>query len=252
VPVAGLLEPSYLKARAASMDWDGALGEVEAGRPPGAPQRSARAGEDTESPSTTHLVVVDQKRNLVSITATIEQAFGSGLVTPGWGFLLNNQLTDFRLKPPGPDEAPSPNRMIGGRRARATALTHRERRGGQRPRSSMAPTLVFRGDRPVLVLGSPGGSRIIQYVAEVLLRVLDHGMDVQAAIEAPHHTHLGGRTDLEPALGASDLPKRLKALGHKVRIRSQGSGLHAIAIDPVTGRLSGGADPRREGLALGY
>ncbi|HSG20502.1 MAG TPA: gamma-glutamyltransferase, partial [Burkholderiaceae bacterium] len=200
----------------------------------------------------------DGARNLVALTVTIEQAFGSGMVVPGWGFLLNNQLTDFHLSPQEPGQPPHPNRMIGGRRTRDTtvgdpaAKGNAAPQGGQRPRSSMSPTLVFKGGKPVLVLGSPGGSRIIQYVAEVLLRVLDHGMGVQTAINAPHHTHMGGRTDLEPPLDQGGLPDRLRALGHQVRIRPQGSGLHAIAIDPGTGMLSGGADPRREGLAMGF
>jgi gamma-glutamyltranspeptidase/glutathione hydrolase len=242
VPTAGLVDKAYAARRAAMLDWDAPLAPVRAGTPPGAPAResSGRADlADTESVSTTHLSIVDAHGNLLAMTTTIEQAFGSGVVVPGWGFLLNNQLTDFSLR--GPDDAG---------RLPANALAP-----GRRPRSSMAPTLVFRQVRPVLVLGSPGGSRIIQYVAEVLVRVLDYGLPLQDAIEAPHHTHGRGVTVLEPPLGrgagAGGLPAALRALGHEVRMQPQGSGLHGIRID-ADGTLHGGADPRREGLAAGY
>jgi gamma-glutamyltranspeptidase/glutathione hydrolase len=252
VPMAGLLDKGYAARRAATLDWSAPLAPVEAGTPPGAVLDAAGGEEPAESPSTTHLVVVDGARNGVSMTTTIEQAFGSGIVVPGWGFLLNNQLTDFSLGESGPDGRPPANALDNARRPRRTALESPSGEGGKRPRSSMAPTLVLRDGQPVLLLGSPGGSRIIQYVAEVLVRVLDYGMDPRAAIAAPHHTHLGGRTALEQALADGPLPGALERLGHTVQVSPQASGLHAIAIDPATGRLSGAADPRREGLAAGF
>ena len=124
--------------------------------------------------------------------------------------------------------------------------------GGKRPRSSMAPTFVFRGGKPLLALGSPGGSRIIQFVARVLLDVLEGRRTLAAAIAAPHATHFAGRTFLEPGLAAAETMAELERLGHKVRVREQNCGLHGIWIDPATGRLHGAADPRREGTAEGY
>ena len=252
VPVEGLLDKAYAARRARGIDWDGPLTPVEPGHPPGAQARRWGSAEMEESPSTTHLAVVDRERNLVSMTTTIEQAFGSGIVVPGWGFLLNNEMTDFAARAADPRGRLLANRIEEGTRPRRTALENAERPGGKRPRSSMAPTLVFSGGRPLLVLGSPGGSRIIQYVAEVLLRVLDYGMDLQSAIEAPHHTHARGRTRLEQPLARTGLPEALRRLGHTVRIAPQASGLHGVWIDPATGTLHGGADPRREGVAAGY
>jgi gamma-glutamyltranspeptidase/glutathione hydrolase len=235
VPTAGLVDKAYAAQRAAALDWDAPLGPVQAGTPPGAAGAGLPEPADTESRSTTHISVADAQGNLVATTNTIEQAFGSGVVVPGWGFLLNNQLTDFAAQPRD-DEG----------RLRANALAP-----GKRPRSSMAPTLVLKDGRPVLVLGSPGGSRIIQYVAEVLVRVLDYGMPLQDAIEAPHHTVSGKTTALETPLAEAGLPAVLEALGHTVRVQRQGSGLHGIRIG-ADGRLHSGVDPRREGLAAGY
>ncbi len=235
VPVGGLLAPGYASRRAASLDWAGALAPVEAGVPEGAPAAAGR-GFSSEHPSTTHLSVVDEARNVVALTSSVEQAFGSAMVVPGRGFLLNNQLTDFSARPADAQGKPIANRA----------------EGGKRPRSSMAPTIVLKDGQPVLALGSPGGSRIIQYVARVLLEVLGAGRDLQDSIAAPHATHLGKRTVLEPAPGADDLAERLRRLGHEVRIREQNSGLHGIRIDLATGMLHGGVDPRREGTAEGY
>ena len=234
VPTAGLVDKGY----AAALDWDAPLQPVAAGTPPGAAPapRQGRAGPaDTESRSTTHLTVADAQGTVIAMTVTIEQAFGSGIVVPGWGFLLNNELTDFEAQPLDEEGRP---------RANAVAP-------GKRPRSSMAPTLVLRDGKPVLSIGSPGGSRIIQFVAEVLLRVLDDGLTLQDAIEAPHHTVGGPRTFLEPGLADTPLPEALRRLGHRVEFQAQASGLHGIRWSPA-GRLESGVDPRREGAAAGY
>jgi gamma-glutamyltranspeptidase / glutathione hydrolase len=239
VPTAGLVDKAYAARRAAQLDWAAPLAPVEAGTPPGAATGAAAPGRpdgaDSESLTTTHLSIVDAQGNVAALTSTIEQAFGSGIVVPGWGFLLNNQLTDFSARPVDDDGRPLANALAPGKR----------------PRSSMAPTLVLREGRPVLVIGSPGGSRIIQFVAETLLRVLDYSMPLQNAIAAPHATLGGTHTDLEPALAETPLPAALERLGHRVRIVPQGSGLHGIRRGP-DGLLHGGADPRREGLAAGY
>lgn len=251
VPVGGLLDPGYLKARAQALAWDGPLGPAAPGRPPGAPEaKLAPESDDTENVSTTHLVVVDAARNLVSLTATIEQAFGSGMMVPGWGFLLNNELTDFNAQPEDEAGRPAANRVEGTRRARSTALDLPESLGGKRPRSSMAPTLVFRAGRPVLALGSPGGSLIIPYVGETLLRVLDSGETLQHAIGSPLLAHARDTTVLEPEWGA-DVKPALEKLGHRVELGRLGSGLHGIRIAP-DGRLHSGVDPRREGAAAGF
>ena len=197
-------------------------------------------------------MAVDAEGNVAAATSSIEQAFGSGMVVPGRGFFLNNELTDFSARPVDGEGRPIANRVEGGKRRRHTALDIPRSLGGKRPRSSMAPTLVLREGRPLMVIGSPGGSRIIQYVAWTVLLTLDYGMDLQAAIEFPHFTHLFGKTFLEPGWDRPALVQRLEALGHSIVVREQNSGLHGIWIDPATGRLHGGADPRREGLPMGY
>ena len=162
---------------------------------------------------------------------SIENSFGSRLMTPG-GFLLNNELTDFSFR----------THVEGRPIANAIAP-------GKRPRSSMAPTIVLRDGAPVLVVGSPGGSRIIGYVAKTIIAHLDWGMDVQAAIDMPHLVNRFGTYDLELGTDAEALGPALGAMGYQIELCDLTSGLQAISIGPVG--LKGGADPRREGIALG-
>ncbi len=181
--------------------------------------------------STTHLSVIDSWGNALAITTSVEKAFGSKLMVRG--FMLNNQLTDFSFKP-----------------NRGTTPVANRAAPGKRPRSSMSPTLVFDAQgRAVMALGSPGGSRIIGYVVKTLIAALDWGMDIQAAIELPHFVNRNGATDLEKGTAAEALEAGLDSLGHRVRIRPMISGLHGIMAAPAG--LQGGADPRREGVALG-
>jgi len=275
VPTRGLLDLGYLASRAQALAWEAALSPVEAGTPPGADLSGALGtGEDTEYVSTSHLTVVDAERNAVALTSSVEFAFGSGMVVPGWGFLLNNELTDFNALPADGAGRPAANRPEGSRRPRATALDLPPGQdlpaardlpagrdvpaardlpaalGGKRPRSSMAPTLVFRQGRLVLTLGSPGGARIIPYVALTLTRVLDEGLALQAAIAAPLLVHGRGTTVLEPEWSPEVAPA-LRKLGHRVVVDRMGSGLHGILLD-ADGRLHSGVDPRREGAADGY
>ena len=156
---------------------------------------------------------------------------GSG-AGEGGGFLLNNEMTDFSFRSHR-DGVPVANRV----------------EPGKRPRSSMSPTIVLRDGRPALVVGSPGGSRIIGYVAQAIVAHLDWGKDVQQAVSMPHAVNRYGPYDLEAGTALEDMKAALASLGYPVEVRQLNSGLHAISIGP--GGLRGGADPRREGIALG-
>lgn len=230
-PLKGLLDPSYLAGRAALISTDRSLGKASPGEPPRDHGRLAPMTDDFERLSTTHLSVVDAAGNAVSMTSSVENAFGSRLMTNG--FLLNNQLTDFSFQPER-DGLAVANRV----------------EPGKRPRSSMAPTIVTDGDgRLVMAVGSPGGSRIIGYVAKTLVGVIDWKLGMQAAIDLPHVVNRNGRTELEADTPIAALKPALEALGHEVGVGSLNSGLHGILVTPHG--LDGGADPRREGVALG-
>ncbi|SDN56206.1 gamma-glutamyltranspeptidase / glutathione hydrolase [Lutimaribacter pacificus] len=230
VPVRGLVDPAYLAERGALLDGDDALPEVAPGQPAFDHGWNYAPGRDMAQPATSHISIVDGYGNALSMTTTIENAFGSRVMVRG--FLLNNELTDFSF------------RSHDGGRPVANAVAP-----GKRPRSSMAPTIVLRDGRPVLVVGSPGGSRIIGYVAKTIIAHLDWGMDVQQAVALPHLVNRFGTYDVEEGTGAADLADALAALGYEVDTRELNSGLHAISIGPEG--LRGGADPRREGVALG-
>ena len=209
VPVEKLLDGRYLAARARLIH--------------GAAMRRAPPG-DREG-GTSHLSIVAPDGEAVAMTTTIESSFGSRILVRG--FLLNNQLTDFDFMPGGPNE-PGP---------------------GKRPRSSMAPTLAFRGGELELVLGSPGGSSIINYVAKTLVAVLDWRLGIQAAIEAPNFGSRNGPLELEAGTRLAALARPLAARGHLVELLPLQSGLHGV--ERVPGGWRGGADPRREGVASG-
>jgi gamma-glutamyltranspeptidase/glutathione hydrolase len=230
VPAKGLIDRDYLAARARLVDIRRAREKVEAGAPPENKGEFA-PGDGAESPGTSHLSIVDGEGNAVSFTTTIENGFGAQMMAGG--FLLNNQLTDFSFVP-AVEGKPVANRV----------------EPGKRPRSSMAPVMVFDKDgRLILVVGSPGGARIIAYVARTLVRVLDGGMDISAAVAAPHVATTGAVAEFEKGTDAEVLAERLARLGHKVAVRELNSGLHGIQITQDT--LIGGADPRREGAAMG-
>jgi len=229
MPVKGLVAPDYLASRAELLAGDDALPEVAAGNPAWDHAMLLADDESIELPSTSHISIVDAQGNALSMTTTIENGFGSRVMARG--FLLNNELTDFSFRSQS-DGVPIANRV----------------EPGKRPRSSMSPTIVTRDGAPVLVIGSPGGSRIIGYVAQAIVAHIDWGMDVQQAVAMPHFVNRFGTYDLEEGTPAADLETPLTELGYEVSVRELNSGLHAIAVGDG---LKGGADPRREGIALG-
>jgi len=232
VPVTGLLQPDYLRQRAALIDMARAK-PASAGAPWGAPPGYGE-GEEAPRPSTTHLSVVDGDGNALSLTSSIESAFGARLMAEG--FLLNNQLTDFTL--PRTAEDAAPNQV-----ANAPAP-------GKRPRSSMTPTIIFAPDGQLFaVLGSPGGPRIISYVARSVVALIDWELTPQAAFDLPHAHAGSGALELERERSPATLPAELKARGHEVVLRTLNSGLHGLRWR-ADGVQDGGADKRREGVVL--
>jgi gamma-glutamyltranspeptidase/glutathione hydrolase len=229
VPIAGLLAPDYLAERARLVAADRSLGRAQPGRPAGA--GALADGVEADRPSTTHFSIVDAEGNAVALTSSIEFVFGNHRFVHG--FLVNNELTDFSFV------AEEGGRPVANRVE-----------GRKRPRSSMSPTLVFdAAGRLVLVVGSPGGHAIIHYVARVIVAVLDWGMPLQAALDAPHFGSRNGPTELEAGTSAEGLRRDLEALGHAVRVGEMTSGVHAI--QRVREGWVGAADPRRDGAARG-
>jgi gamma-glutamyltranspeptidase/glutathione hydrolase len=232
----GLLDDAYLRERASRIRTDEVFDFALPGAPPGAraAPRTAQGdiGVTPEFPSTSHIAIVDGDGNAVSMTTTIEAQFGSRLMT-AHGFLLNNELTDFSFLPERDGRA-EPNRV----------------EPGKRPRSAMAPTIVYDEDGRVLaLLGSPGGSAIINYVAKTLVAMLDWRLDPQAAIALGNFGNRNGVIELEAARPIAELAPRLRALGHRVILTTQTSGVQAI-MRTENGWI-GGADPRREGVVRG-
>lgn len=235
VPVADLLNPAYISARAAAgfkpgdAPQPGDPGAVVHGKP-----IVDMWGRDTNAaqPGTTHLSFIDYDGNAVSFTATVESGFGSQRWTNG--FLLNNQLTDF-TRPP----------TLGGKPV-ANAPGP-----GKRPRSSMSPTIVFdKAGEPFMITGSPGGNSIVGYVSKTLVAVLDWGATAQQASALPNIVARGPVVSVETADDTGkQWSKLLSDAGFKVReVAGENSGLNLIVVRPD--RLEGGADPRREGVAL--
>ncbi|MBE7219043.1 MAG: gamma-glutamyltransferase family protein [Caulobacteraceae bacterium] len=231
VPTAGMLDPAYDRARAALIPML-AGPTVAAGDPPGAP--SAGADATAEPGGTSSFAIVDRWGNVVSMTTTVESIFGSGRMAHG--FFLNNQLTDFSFTPTRPD---------GGAAANAVAA-------GKRPRSSMTPVIVLdRQGRFVAAVGSPGGNAIIAYVAKALVATLDWRMQPRAALALPNLVARPAKTSLETGAPAA-VAQALRATGQVVDADAgEESGLHMIVAAPGGG-YRGAADPRREGVALGW
>ena len=231
-PLAGLLSKRYAAARRASIDLTRArpAAEIAPGRP------ATREGDNT-----THYSIVDRYGNAVSNTYTLNFSYGVGLVAAGTGVLLNNELDDFAAKP----GAPNAFGLIGLDEANAPGP-------GKRPLSSMTPTIVLKNGKPFLVTGSPGGSRIITAVLQVLLNVIDHRMSVADAVGAPrvHHQWLPDQLLVERGWPDAIL-KELEARGHPIKPAPPATSAHSILIERH--RLTGAADTRTRGsLAAGY
>ena len=233
VPVEGLLDPAYVDARARLINpFEAAKGKAVAGDPPGRAKGLHAPDLQEDLPGTTHLSIVDKDGLAISLTASIETAFGSGRMAGG--FLLNNQLTDFSFRPTDADGVPIANAPAPGKR----------------PRSSMAPTIAYLDDKPVALTGSPGGGRIPEYVAQSLVAMLAFEADPATVVALPHVSQRNrGTVALEPGMPAA-ITEGIEALGHQIEEAEMISGLHVIRILP-DGTLMGGADPRREGVAIG-
>jgi gamma-glutamyltranspeptidase/glutathione hydrolase len=238
-----LTSPAYLAQRARLIS-DRSMGRAAAGAPAGAKVAMA-PDESPHRVATSHVSAVDVFGNAVSMTTSIEDAFGSRLMVRG--FLLNNQLTDFSFLPRESDGK-------GNVRPDGAIVANRVQ-PGKRPRSSMAPTLIFdrQSNQLVATLGSPGGSQIINYVAKTVVGVLDWNLDIQQAISLPNFGSRNGPTEVEDGQASAVLIEGLKARGHDVRTIPMTSGLQGIVRlrEGGAARWAGGADPRREGIALG-
>ena len=223
-----LLESEYLKARYEEIDSEESMGTAE----PGLDEEKAEAVPEN---GTTHVSIIDSYGNAASMTSSVEAAFGSFHMVNG--FLLNNQLTDFNEEPVNEDGAQVANRV----------------EGAKRPRSSMAPVLVFdEAGNVEMSLGSPGGSLIIQYVVKALVQMIDWGVGPQEAVAS---MNFGALNENETAIGGeypadlNELAVGLEEKGHAVNDEPMTSGLGALVISD--GEIRGGADPRREGVVLG-
>ncbi len=224
VPLAGLTSKDYAKEQAARIDLNASMNPPQAGDP-----------YKYESGSTTHFSVMDKEGNMVAVTKTINYFFGSGVVIPGWGFIMNDEMDDF-VATPGSVNSVEP---------------------GKRPLSSMSPTLVLDPQgRSFMTIGSPGATRIFPTVAQVISNVIDFGFPIQEAILAPRvYQAASGDLQLEGRYPVSAL-EGVKKLGHNVNIRGDWDayfgGVHAIVYDYDEGLLYGGADPRRDGQAAAF
>jgi gamma-glutamyltranspeptidase/glutathione hydrolase len=230
VPVANLLDPAYLRSRGAQIDSRVSMGIALPGE---ALHLLRKRGADNahDLPSTTHLVAVDRYGHGVSMTSTIESEFGSKIFVRG--FLLNNQLTDFSLQPKDASGQLVANRV----------------ESGKRPRSSMAPIVITKNKQLFMLVGSPGGSSIINFVAKTLIGVIDWNLNAYEAIKLPNMGSRNRDTEIERGTALESLAPALRGKGHRVNVFPMPSGVQAIVRD--SSGLTGGADPRREGSVAG-
>jgi gamma-glutamyltranspeptidase/glutathione hydrolase len=232
-PIDGLQLKAYARTRIADFDPDHAT-----------PSDKVGAGDPAsyESPQTTHFTIIDGEGNVVTNTYTLNDSFGSGLTVKGAGFLLNDEMDDFTSKP----GVPNAYGLIQGE---ANAIAPHKR-----PLSSMTPTIILKDGKLVMALGSPGGGTIINTVLQVIVNVLNHGMNLQQAVNAPryHHQWLPDEVFAEPDT-PQELRTALEAMGYHFRAKVEEIGdAHAIMVDPATGDRLGASDWRRGGKAVGW
>lgn len=231
VPVSRLLSPAYIAKLRASINPDRATNSDE-----------IKAGElkSMESTETTHFSIVDQQGNCVAVTYTLNGGYGSGVTVPGLGILLNNEMDDFSVKPGAPN-------MYGALGGEANAIVPKKR-----PLSSMSPTIVLKDEKPFLVVGTPGGTRILTNVMQVLQNVIDFKMNIQDAVNFPrfHHQWRPDKLLLEPQF-SPDTRRLLEQRGHIVETIRSMCEIAAIQFQS-DGWLAGAADPRVEGNAAGF
>ena len=268
LPVDGLIDDDYLASRAASCprgepsdQWycivaGARLTDVRAGDPrrfarrpiAATPRRASTGPEQEEGAHTTHITIVDREGNVVSYTTTIESPWGTGLMVPGFGFMLNNEMTDFNLSPRRRGE-PTDVGFDPGANDVAPF---------KRPRSSMAPTIVFApgegGERPVAAFGSPGGATIINTALNFAIDLIDHRLPVRGAVERPRMSLTNAADDATTSVEEGFDPRtldRLRAMGYRFEELGAIGAVQAIVIDPRTGAIYGDADPRRNGTVIG-
>ncbi|HZD93481.1 MAG TPA: gamma-glutamyltransferase [Candidatus Sulfotelmatobacter sp.] len=247
IPVAQLIDKKYAEGWRNSLDLMRATDSGEMRRPAGFGELDRRAAlhqpyQSVESNNTTHYSVVDPQGNAVAVTTTLNDSFGSAVTAGKLGFLLNDEMDDFTSKP----GVPNGYGLIQGE---ANAIAP-----GKRPLSAMAPTIVVKDGKLFMVLGSPGGPRIITTVANILMGVVDHGLDIQQAVNATrfHHQWQPDEIDIEKNGISPDTIKLLQARGHKIKEQGYWSEGECIAVDPKSGDLLGAPDGRNGGKAVGF
>lgn len=249
IPTKGLLDEKYIQARSALIHPDKRQKMVTAGNPLPYEGPAGSQSVNIKEPAslieagmnTTHFTIIDRAGNIVTYTNTIESRWGTGLMVSGFGFLLNNELADFNAVPALNND---PKNFNPGANDVAP---------GKRPRSSMAPTIVFHHDRPVAAYGSPGGSTIINSIVNVTLNLIDHKMSIQEAIDAPRlsQTNTNGIPKFESGF-SEEIVKRLNAMGHRTpnELLEKIGAIQAVVIDETNGKQYGGADRRRGGSVI--
>ena len=223
VPIAGLISKKYADELRKGISLDAAGSNIPAGNP------LAFVG----SGGTSHLSVIDQQGNIVALTQTINYFFGSGVLVPGTGIMLNNEMDDFNPQP-GTSNSVDPRK---------------------RPLSSMTPTIMLKNGKPFLSVGSPGATRIISALTQIIVNVVDFRMNIQDAIDAPRIHCMTGDIFMESRI-PKEVQDALTAKGHKLSVRGAVDlyfgGAQGVMIDPASGKLYGAGDPRRDGVAVGY